>query len=127
MNLREEARKLGGEEMVKKVDEMKEQEARFAKRLNDLIEEAKAEAGDTPEKMASTFAALNEAMSEAYARSAMMYGESGYSKTSKVEVIVMAIRSIHGNIEEQYVNLEAEKNGVSEKIMATFKARRDGE
>lgn len=116
MNIREEARKAGGEALVAKVDAAKELEATILKGARLIIDEAmKFDKNESDEDRELTMIALCEAFSTAYAYVCVRHGD--VTKASDGETLVSAVRSLSGNIEQERENLAAEKGGVAEKIL----------
>lgn len=126
MNIREEARKVGGEEMVARVDTMQRWEMELVKQLETVTEQFLIERGivdgeEDPLLMKMATTAMAEAMSEVYAIAAVVCFKTGHEGTNRTQALTMAIRSLSGNMDKYFDTLDAKESGVEDKIMAAWK------
>lgn len=112
-SVREEARRLGGEELVALVDAGIAREAVFRNRIGEMLDECKAlpEANDE-RKLA--YVALVEALSETFSIAAVAYAKLQGNNVN--EVTNLGIQSIANNIRVAWHNHEVEANDILGKI-----------
>lgn len=113
--VREEARKRGGEALVKKVDAAQEREAALTKQFDEMISEAMATEGDADARSLAMIA-LTEALSTAYARATIKYAEA--TNIGDGEAMVISIRSVSSNIQDAMADRDATKGDIIGQIKA---------
>lgn len=126
MNIREEARKVGGEEMVARVDTMQRWEMELVKELEKVTERFLKERGlvdgeEDPMLMKMATTAMAEAMSEVYAIAAVVCFKTSHEGPNRTQALTMAIRSLSGNMDKYFDTLDAKESGVEDKILAAWK------
>lgn len=112
--VREAARERGGDALVKKVDAAFARERAFEDVCKKLEADALAIADE--EERALAIVALNEALSTAIGRTAVLYGKM--SKQSDGQVIVTAVRSVSNSIQISFQDRDAESNDIGGKLAA---------
>lgn len=116
--VREHARKEGGDELVKKIDEATEREKLAERQIMVMLDEALAVTDEAERLLAVT--AINEAVSTALGRAAMEFGR--LSKQADAQVLVTAMRSLVNSIQVSFSDRDAEKSGMSDLITKGWKA-----
>ena len=115
--IREEARKIGGDELVAKVDKMISGEQSYEASLQAMLDAALAMPEEGDERLFA-LVSLTEALSTAYARSAVAYGKQKNVPVS--QIMVVAIRSVVGSIQSAVDDDQATENDVLSMIKKGF-------
>jgi hypothetical protein len=126
MNIREMARKLGGEKLVDKVNWEQKAETEMNERLHQFQDEMIERFGTDKERELLTCVALAEAFSKAYAVAACLVHElQGSDNTG--ELLTIAIRSLVHNMEKVGETIDAQKGGIGNMIRTAAKRGKKGE
>ena len=114
--VREDARKRGGEELLAKVDAAIATAAEFEKTLKERLEQALA----IEDKDTRLYAVVGvvEALSTAFGQAAVAYGNE--NKTHDSQVMVLAIRSIVNSIQTAQDDRDAKSGDVLAAIKKGF-------
>lgn len=110
--VREEAREIGGEELVAKIDAASKSERELNAAFVVLINAASE--GREGQDLQLALTAINEALSQTFANAVVRYGEA--SDTSDGEIMVLAIRSLSNSIQVAMSNRDTKNSGVFETI-----------
>jgi glycine/serine hydroxymethyltransferase len=113
MNIREVARKHGGDELVAKLDAGVEIERDVFKRVTEIVEEKVAGLTDMDEQVA--LSAVCEALSSALANVVVVTTVKAFDG-DRAGGILTAIRSLSGNINQAFEDLDVMAGGVADKI-----------
>lgn len=106
--VREDARKRGGEELLAKVDAAIATAAEFEKTLKERLEQALATEGE--DARLYSIVGCVEALSNAFGRAAVEYGKA--NKTDDSQIMVLSIRSIVNSIQTALEDREAKDSDV---------------
>jgi hypothetical protein len=117
LNIRELARREGGEALVAKIDKAQEIEKQAFTRLSMIGEEVLEGCKEDPDAEQVALAALCEAYSMAYANIAAIITMKSFGG-NRAEGILVAVRSVSGNITQAFDTLDASKANISEAIKA---------
>jgi hypothetical protein len=114
--VREEARKLGGDELVAKIDAATKEERALVDKISAEIDGAVA----LPEGEVRdvTLAALSEALSTLLGRASVAYGKA--RKIDDAGVMVMSIRSLVNSIQIAFDDRDAADGDILSKIKSGF-------
>lgn len=115
--VREEARKLGGDALVKQLDDSRAKGREISKVLKQMQDEASVETEDKNER-ALSIVALLEALSEAFANTAVLYGQ--VKSHQDHEIMVLTVRSVTNNLQSAFADRDAAKDGIIAKIKKGF-------
>ena len=113
MNIRELARKHGGDELVAKLDQATEIERDVFKRVSEIVEEKVAGLSGMDEQVA--LSAVCEALSSALANAVVVTTVKAFSG-DRADGILTAIRSLSGNINQAFEDLDVLASDIGEKI-----------
>lgn len=124
MNIREEARKRGGDALVAKVDAGLALEKDVATKIKDLQKAVIAEHGASPdpEEQFIALLAICEAMSSCYAIIVACMNRHPNNKADRSEIMVSAIRSFSNKLTALFEKDDLDKNGIGALIAAAAKA-----
>lgn len=111
--VREEARRIGGEELVARVDAGIAKKADFRNRIGKMLDECKA-APEANEERKLAYVALVEALSETFSIAAVAYAKM--KGNSVTEVTNLSIQSIANNVRVAWHNHAVEENDILGKI-----------
>ena len=112
MNIREEARKLGGDELVAKMDRADEMRTKLQDQLAELIG-AFCE-GSEGEERVLRFAVCCEALSDIFSRTAALNVEA--TDHDRSGGIMCAVKSVTSNMNCAFEDIDAAKSGVLDLI-----------
>lgn len=127
MNIREEARKRGGEGLLAKLDKAMAAETGIAQRLTEVAESVTAdlvEGTDDKEVRALAKVAIVEALGTAYAKAVIDYGDAMEMSTAKM--LTLTLQSIANKLQQERDSIEAAKAGIGDKITQCFKGVGEG-
>lgn len=113
MSIREQARAVGGDELVAQLDRAALLERTIFKRVSEIVEQSIEGLTGTEEQ--AMLAAACEALSSALANATAILTIKAYHGDRSSGVIT-AIRSLSGNINAAFEDLDALENGVATKI-----------
>lgn len=126
MNIREEARKYGGEEAVAEYDRTKVATDKLTEKINQAIADVLADTKENKDKRVGR-AGIAEALSDAFGEAAYLAtytekdGSVAADKDAPLNALVMALKSVAGAIQEYHDNKDLTTSGVMEKIMGVLK------
>lgn len=114
MNIREEARKRGGDALVAKVDAGMALERAVVKQIADLQKAVIAEHGECedPEEQFIVLLAICEAMSTTYAAIVATMNKHPNNKADRSEIMVSSIRSFSNKLTKLFEKDDLDKTGV---------------
>jgi uncharacterized protein (UPF0261 family) len=116
MNVREHARKAGGDALVAKIDHFKKVELEIYNAVMDIAQaHLKEYDGKESEDQQRACVALCEAMSSAYAATACVATMRALGG-DRAHGIMLAIKSVTGNINSAFDTMDAEAGGVKDLI-----------
>lgn len=116
MNIREAARKAGGEEAVARIDRGQAMQFKLVSGVNAIIREMLEAATDDEEKLLVR-TAVTEATSQLYAEAVAALTKCGTA--DRGQVTILAVRSLNGNLNKAFDDIDAE--GVGDLIKAAAK------
>jgi hypothetical protein len=116
MNIREEARKVGGEEAVARIDAATAIEDKALASFMTIIDATIA--GKDGMERETALAALCEATSTAFAKVATEY--LVLAKEDRTTGMVMAVQSVTGNMTQAFDTLDAEAGGIKDQIVSVI-------
>jgi hypothetical protein len=124
MNIREEARKRGGEEAVKLLDRsvvvQEEVGNALNKAITDVIDKHCPNDSD-PKWQAFVASAIAQAVAEVYGAATVATWVSTGKKDGKLELITVGIRAFVSALERAFDNHEANEMGVADMIVGADK------
>jgi len=112
MNLREQARRAGGDELVAQLDRAAVLERDIFKQVSVIVEDSVRGFEGTEEQ--ARLAAACEALSSALANATAILTIKAFS--SRSDGIMTAVKSLSGNLNKAFEDIDAIENGVSGKI-----------
>jgi hypothetical protein len=117
LNIREQARAVGGDKLVAIIDAAQEVEKDVFEKLTKVMEEKLIAVVDDHEKEKAVLAALCEAFSQAYAHVVAITTIKSFDG-NRAEGILIAVKSVSGNITCAFDTLDAGKADILGKIRA---------
>lgn len=125
MNIREEARKKGGDALVAKVDKGMALEKEVTQTIRELQQKFITDHGESEdvEEQFIALLALCEAMSTGYAVIVATMNRHPNNHSDRSEILVSAIRSFSNKLTGLFEKDDLEKNGISDLINAVIKAK----
>ena len=117
MNIREQARAVGGEELVAIIDAAQKVELEVFTKLSKIMEDKLEPVANDVEKEKAMLAALCEAYSQAYANIVAITTLKSFDG-NRAEGILIAVKSVSGNITNAFDTLDANKAGILDMIKA---------
>lgn len=107
MSLREQARKLGGDDAVKELDRSFDMQRELLKQIEALIQPLyEAAEGKSEREMHLACVTVCEALSEAFAKSVLNLSvkglQDGKTQYNRPDAMILAVRSISGNVNKAF-------------------------
>jgi len=115
MNIKEAARKAGGEALVARIEQAAKIEKDVFAKVADIIEAAVRGLEGDDEKVA--LAAICEALSQSYANAAVVYTYRAFD-SERSQGVLTAVKSLTNSMNVAFDDLDAERHKVGDRIKA---------